>query len=67
MNGESLEERLTQNMAGMLAVAVVKLEAASQFGVRLRVSAGARSFRREDKLKGTQKEAAAQLPELVRL
>jgi hypothetical protein len=51
-NGEFLDERLTDNLAGLMAAGVVKLEAAAQDGMRVRASAGAGSFRREDKLKG---------------
>jgi hypothetical protein len=42
---------LTDNLAALLAAGVVKLKAVAQDGVRVRASAGAGSFRREDKLK----------------
>jgi hypothetical protein len=52
LNGEFLDELLTDNLAALLAAGVVKLKAVAQDGVRVRASAGAGSFRREDKLKG---------------
>jgi len=51
LNGEFLDELLTDNLAALLAAGVVKLKAVAQDGVRVRASAGAGSFRREDKLK----------------
>ena len=50
LNGEFLDELLTENLAALLAAGVVKLKAVAQDGVRVRASAGAGSFRREDKL-----------------
>lgn len=52
LNGEFLDELLTANVASLLAVGVVKLKAVAQDGVRVRASAGAGSFRREEKLAG---------------
>jgi hypothetical protein len=51
LNGAFLDELLTDNLAALLAAGVVKLKAVAQDGVRVRASAGAGSFRREDKLK----------------
>ena len=51
LNGEFLDELLTDNLAALLAAGVVKLKAVAQDGMRVRASAGAGSFRREDKLK----------------
>lgn len=51
LNGEFLDELFTDNLAALLAAGVVKLKAVAQDGVRVRASAGAGSFRREDKLK----------------
>jgi transposase len=45
-----LDDLLTDNLASLMAVGVVKLKAAAQDGVRVRASAGAASFRREEKL-----------------
>ena len=50
-HGTVLDELLTDNLAALMAVGVVKLKRAAQDGVRVRASAGAASFRREDKLK----------------
>jgi len=52
LHGEFLDELLTDNLAGLMAAGVVKLKAVAQDGMRVRASAGAGSFRREDKLKG---------------
>jgi transposase len=49
-HGAVLDEILTDNLAALMAVGVVKLKRAAQDGVRVRASAGAASFRREDKL-----------------
>jgi transposase len=49
-HGAVLDELLTDNLAALMAVGVVKLKRAAQDGVRVRASAGAASFRREDKL-----------------
>ena len=48
--GEALDELLTDNLASLMAAGVVKLKAVAQDGVRVRASAGAASFRREEKL-----------------
>jgi transposase len=48
--GEALDDLLTDNLASLMAVGVVKLKAVAQDGVRVRASAGAASFRREEKL-----------------
>jgi transposase len=52
VNGEVLDGLLTDNLASLMAVGVVKLKAVAQDGLRVRASAGAGSFRREDKLQG---------------
>lgn len=49
-HGTVLDELLTDNVATLMVVGVVKLKRAAQDGVRVRASAGAASFRREDKL-----------------
>ena len=49
-HGAVLDELLTDNLAALMAVGVVKLKRVAQDGVRVRASAGAASFRREDKL-----------------
>ena len=49
-HGEVLDDLLTDSVAALMAVGAVKLKRAAQDGVRVRASAGAASFRREDKL-----------------
>ena len=49
-HGSVLDELLTENVAALMAVGVVKLKRVAQDGVRVRASAGAASFRREDKI-----------------
>jgi transposase len=49
-HGSVLDELLTENVAALMTVGVVKLKRAAQDGVRVRASAGAASFRREDKI-----------------
>jgi transposase len=49
--GEALDSLLSDNIACLLAAGVVKLKSVAQDGVRVRASAGAASFRREEKLK----------------
>lgn len=49
-HGPVLDELLTDTLAAFMAVGVVKLKRAAHDGVRVRASAGAASFRREDKL-----------------
>ena len=48
--GKALDDLLTDNLASLMAAGVVKLKAVAQDGVRVRASAGAASFRREEKL-----------------
>lgn len=66
--GEALDDLLTDNLASLMAVGVVKLKAVAQDGVRVRASAGAASFRREEKLKSlleTARERVAALKQQV--
>lgn len=48
--GEALDDLLSDNLASLMAAGVVKLKAVAQDGVRVRASAGAASFRRQEKL-----------------
>lgn len=48
--GDALDDLLTDNLASLMAAGVVKLKSVAQDGVRVRASAGAASFRREEKL-----------------
>jgi len=61
---EALDGLLTENIASLIAVGVVKLKSVAQDGVRVRASAGAASFRREEKLKGYLEIARAQVAAL---
>lgn len=61
---EALDGLLTENVAGLMAAGVVKLKSVAQDGMRVRASAGAASFRREEKLKGYLDAARAQVAAL---
>src|SRR6266704_1847706 len=63
-SGEALDGLLTENVAGLMAAGVVKLKSVAQDGMRVRASAGAASFRREEKLKGYLEAARAQVAAL---
>jgi transposase len=56
-----LDHVLTRNVAALMAAGVVKLDAVAQDGMKVRASAGASSFRREDALKECLEVAKAQL------
>ena len=56
-HGDVLDELLTDNVASLMAAGVVKLKRVAQDGMRVRASAGAGSFRREEKLAGYLKTA----------
>lgn len=47
---EALDGLLSENVAGLMAAGVVKLQSVAQDGMRVRANAGAASFRREEKL-----------------
>jgi transposase len=64
LNGAFLDALLSDNLAGLMAAGVVKLKAAAQDGMRVRASAGAGSFRREEKLKGYLERAQQQVETL---
>ena len=64
--GDVLDDLLTDNLASLMAVGVVKLKAADQDGVRVRASAGAASFRREEKLESLLAAAREQVAALKR-
>lgn len=56
-HGDVLDALLTDNVASLMAAGVVKLKRVAQDGMRVRASAGAGSFRREEKLAGYLKTA----------
>jgi len=62
--GDALDERLTDNVARLMAAGVVKFKAAAQDGMRVRASAGAASFRREDRLNACLEAAREQVATL---
>jgi len=65
-HGQALDELLSANVAGLMAAGVVKLKRVAQDGMRVRASAGAGSFRREERLKGYLEEAKREVVRLKR-
>jgi hypothetical protein len=65
-HGPALDELLSANVAGLMAAGVVKLKAVAQDGMRVRASAGAGSFRREEKLRRYLEEAKREVARLKR-
>jgi transposase len=63
-HGEALDELLGVSVASLMAAGVVKLKQVAQDGVRVRASAGAGSFRREEKLAGYLEQARAHVVRL---
>ena len=62
---EALEELLTQIVASLMAAGAVTLERVAQDGMRVRASAGASSFRRQETLEKHREEARAQVARLA--
>ena len=63
-HGAALDELFTQVIASLVDKDVVKVSRVSQDGVRVRVSAGAASFRREERLEKLLKEARQHVEQL---
>jgi transposase len=61
---EFLDQLLTDTIATLMHQGVVKLETVAQDGMRVRASAGSRSFRRKKTLEQCRQEAAAQVQQL---
>lgn len=61
----ALDDLLTQIVAALLAEDLVTLQRVAQDGTRIRASAGAGSFHREDRLAACLQEARAQVAELA--
>ncbi len=59
--GEALDKLLSQLVAAMMAEGLVELEQVSQDGMRVRASAGAASFRRQERLEEYLAQAEAQV------
>lgn len=65
-HGEALDNLLTQVVASLVEQGLVKVSRISQDGVRVRVGAGAGSFRREERLQQLLEEAKQHVEELRR-
>jgi len=65
-HGAALDELFTQVIASLVDKEVVRVSRVSQDGVRVRVSAGASSFRREERLEKLLEEARRHVDELRR-
>jgi transposase len=65
-HGDALDELLTQVIASLVDKDVVRVSRISQDGVRVRVSAGAGSFRREERLQELLQKAKDHVAELRR-
>lgn len=63
-HGEALDELLSVSIASLMAAGVVKLKQVAQDGMRVRASAGAGSFRRQEKLEGYLAQARARVAQL---
>jgi transposase len=63
-HGEALDQLFTQVIASLVEQGVVKVSRISQDGVRVRVGAGAGSFRREERLEKLLAEAQQHVKEL---
>jgi len=63
-HGEALDELFTQVIAALVDKEVVKVSRISQDGVRVRVSAGASSFHREERLEQLLEQAKQHVTEL---
>lgn len=65
-HGEALDDLLTQVIASLVEQGLVQVSRISQDGVRVRVGAGAASFRREERLQQLLKESKQHVEELRR-
>jgi transposase len=65
-HGEALDELLTQVIASLVEQGVIQVSRISQDGVRVRVGAGAASFRREERLQKLLEECREHVSELRR-
>jgi transposase len=63
-HGQALDSLLTETLAAMMAEGLVNPERVSQDGLRVRASAGASSFRREERLKSFLEQAQEQVKRL---
>lgn len=65
-SAKELDELLSQNIAALMKAGVVTLNVVAQDGMKLRASAGAASFRREETLEDCLRAARAQVERLKR-
>lgn len=65
-NGDNFDDMLTDSIVCLMTVGVCKLKGVAHDGVRVRASAGAASFRREEKLKSNLVSAQERVAELKR-
>lgn len=65
-HGEALDNLFTQVVASLVEQGLVKVSRVSQDGVRVRVGAGAGSFRREERLRKLLEESRAHVEEVGR-
>jgi len=65
-HGKALDDMLTQIVAVLMSANAVTLERVAQDGMRVRASAGAASYRRQDTLTACLKQARQQVEELAR-
>ncbi|MCA3220526.1 MAG: IS1182 family transposase [Burkholderiales bacterium] len=63
-HGQALDELLSVSVASLMAAGAVKLKQVAHDGIRVRASAGAGSFRRQDKLEGSLEQARARVAQL---
>jgi transposase len=63
-HSEALDELLSTSIASLMAVGAVSLKRVAQDGMRVRASAGASSFRRQDKLEQCLEDARAEVARL---
>lgn len=64
-HGQALNDLLSEVLAAMMAAGLVNPDRVSQDGLRVRASAGASSFRREERLKGFLQQARGQVKRLA--
>lgn len=64
-HGQALNDLLSEILAAMMAGGLVNLDRVSQDGLRVRASAGASSFRREERLKGFLEQAQERVKRLA--
>jgi transposase len=64
-HGQALDGLLSEILAAMMAEGLINLDRVSQDGLRVRASAGAKSFRREERLKSLLEQAQERVKRLA--